>query len=559
MDLQCATTPTGDDGKQQRGSTQRLGGAELGASKSRAAVAGQRSQPQGGGGMHVSASTNSMLGGAHHGLGASASAANMLQYTAWQAQSGVSSTSALALSPPHMGIDMSAIMSPPHSNRRGRSGEASMMHAQMNSVGGSFLAEDMMATPRSPQSHRSRASLGVRSALDHLSVDGPGGPPSIRRGISSSSVGAQERTAGGIDPGVRHFSDSGVPADSTRNRSRSFSGTRRSLESTNKALSMLKKIGGRHRKSSSRVAATASMGSAVGDDDAGVSANMRTVVTSDEQHDTVAQLAIRKKLSMRSAVSHSHTSVPTSAAGASEFEASAPPYVLTSAPARHSASPRDAAPPRSGGTNPPATQRGAVGNLSGDREGSASLGNMAATPGTPQEHPARLSLRASMSKLGSFARRDHSGALTKQSTPLQTSRSAVPAASVQRYTQAAREAWENPDEQAALRRRRRRRSQQQAIEALIVVAGQMQHALNRINAEQGTDVRMRTGVHCGWVVTAMVGQVRPRFHIFGPDVLQAEEMEHTGEKGRIHVSARVRRVLESSAFQFSDRGEVSAE
>ena len=71
-----------------------------------------------------------------------------------------------------------------------------------------------------------------------------------------------------------------------------------------------------------------------------------------------------------------------------------------------------------------------------------------------------------------------------------------------------------------------------------------------INAQLGVNVRMRVGVHVGWVVTGVVGRTRPRFHIYGPTVLTAEKMEQTGQEGRIHCSPEAQAAYSSSEFEF---------
>ena len=61
---------------------------------------------------------------------------------------------------------------------------------------------------------------------------------------------------------------------------------------------------------------------------------------------------------------------------------------------------------------------------------------------------------------------------------------------------------------------------------------------------------MRVGVHTGSVVTGIVGNLKPRFHVFGISVLRAEEMESTGKRGAVHCSPEARNAYFSSAFSF---------
>ena len=64
---------------------------------------------------------------------------------------------------------------------------------------------------------------------------------------------------------------------------------------------------------------------------------------------------------------------------------------------------------------------------------------------------------------------------------------------------------------------------------------------------------MRVGIHCGSVVTGVVGSLRPRFHVFGMSMVKAEKMEATGERGKVHCSPEARDAYFSSAFDFQPR------
>lgn len=78
----------------------------------------------------------------------------------------------------------------------------------------------------------------------------------------------------------------------------------------------------------------------------------------------------------------------------------------------------------------------------------------------------------------------------------------------------------------------------------------LQDVLRDVNAQLGVNVRMRVGVHVGWVVTGVVGRTRPRFHVYGPAVLTAEKMEQTGREGLIHCSPEAEAAYSASDFGF---------
>jgi len=81
-----------------------------------------------------------------------------------------------------------------------------------------------------------------------------------------------------------------------------------------------------------------------------------------------------------------------------------------------------------------------------------------------------------------------------------------------------------------------------------------QDVLREVNAQLGVNVRMRVGVHVGWVVTGVVGRTRPRFHVYGPAVLTAEKMEQSGQEGHIHCSPEAAAAYSASEFGFPTNG-----
>lgn len=92
--------------------------------------------------------------------------------------------------------------------------------------------------------------------------------------------------------------------------------------------------------------------------------------------------------------------------------------------------------------------------------------------------------------------------------------------------------------------------------AICELALEMQAAVARVNADRGTEMELRIGIHTGSVVAGVIGRSKFSYDLWGDAVNIASRMESHGAPGRVQISATTRDAM-GPGFATEARGLVA--
>jgi class 3 adenylate cyclase/PAS domain-containing protein len=85
-------------------------------------------------------------------------------------------------------------------------------------------------------------------------------------------------------------------------------------------------------------------------------------------------------------------------------------------------------------------------------------------------------------------------------------------------------------------------------------------SIAELNAELGESLQIRVGVNTGGPIVAGViggiGSGKPTFEIIGPAINMAQQMEHHGIPGNVHISRSVYELIYGGEFKVAERGSI---
>jgi class 3 adenylate cyclase len=85
-------------------------------------------------------------------------------------------------------------------------------------------------------------------------------------------------------------------------------------------------------------------------------------------------------------------------------------------------------------------------------------------------------------------------------------------------------------------------------------------SIEELNAELGERLQIRVGINTGGPIVAGVlggiGSGKPTFEILGPAINMAQQMEHHGVPGQVHISRSVYELIYGGEFKVTERGSV---
>ncbi len=92
-------------------------------------------------------------------------------------------------------------------------------------------------------------------------------------------------------------------------------------------------------------------------------------------------------------------------------------------------------------------------------------------------------------------------------------------------------------------------------ETMALLAGRILICLEEFNARNGTQLRMRVGLHCGPVVAGVIGTSKFIYDLWGETINMASRMESTGVPDEIQISEAFYDALDGS-YEVTPRGEI---